>query len=50
MGREDLNLLLETHMEMYGKRPILFLDEIQNIEGWEKFARRLADAKYFISI
>jgi predicted AAA+ superfamily ATPase len=21
---EDLNLLLETHMEMYGKRPMLF--------------------------
>ena len=50
MGREDLNLLLETHMEMYGKRPILFLDEIQNIEGWEKFARRLADAKYKVYI
>lgn len=50
MGREDLNLLLETHMEMYGKRPILFLDEIQNIEGWEKFARRLADAKYRVYI
>lgn len=46
MGREDLNLLLEVHMEMYGKRPALFLDEIQNVEGWEKFARRLADAKY----
>lgn len=39
---QDLNLLLEIHMEMYGKRPILFLDEIQNIDGWEKFARRLA--------
>ena len=36
--------------EMYGKRPILFLDEIQNIEGWEKFARRLADAKYKVYI
>ena len=28
MAAEDLNLLLEVHMEMYGKRPILFLDEI----------------------
>lgn len=50
MGKEDLNLLLETHLEMYGKRPILFLDEIQNIEGWEKFARRLADTKYRVYI
>ena len=50
MTAADLNLLLETHMEMYGKRPILFLDEIQNITGWEKFARRLADAKYRVYI
>ena len=47
---QDLNLLLEIHMEMYGKRPILFLDEIQNIDGWERFARRLADSKYRVYI
>ena len=50
MGAEDLNLLLEVHLEMYGKKPILFLDEVQNIPGWEKFARRLADAKYRVYI
>ncbi len=50
MDTKDLNLLLETHIEMYGKRPSLFLDEIQNITGWEKFARRLADAKYRVYI
>ena len=47
---EDFNRLLECHQEMYGKRPMLFLDEIQNIEGWERFARRMADAKYTIYI
>lgn len=46
----DFNLILECHAEMYDKRPMLFLDEIQNIDGWEKFARRLADAKYQIWI
>ncbi len=50
MCRDDLNLLIEVHMEMYGKRPVLFLDEIQNIGGWEKFARRLADSKYRVYI
>ena len=50
MAKEDLNLLVETHLEMYGKRPFLFLDEIQNIEGWEKFARRMADSKYRVYI
>ncbi|MDD4190418.1 MAG: ATP-binding protein [Mangrovibacterium sp.] len=50
MIAEDLNLLLEVHLEMYGKKPILFLDEIQNISGWEKFARRLADTKHRVYI
>ncbi len=31
---------------MTGKdNPMLFLDEIHNISGWEKFARRMADNK-----
>ena len=47
---EDFNRLLECHQEMYGKRPMLFLDEIQNIDSWERFARRMADAKYTIYI
>ena len=43
---EDFNLILECHQEMYGKKPMLFLDEIQNVDGWQKFARNLADRKY----
>ena len=50
METRDLNLLLETHLEMHGVRPILFLDEVQNVSGWEKFARRLADTKYRVYI
>ncbi len=50
MSLEDLNLLLEIHLEMYGKKPILFLDEIQNIAGWEKFARRMADTKHRVYV
>jgi predicted AAA+ superfamily ATPase len=50
MKSEELNLLLETHLEMHGVKPILFLDEIQNINGWEKFARRLADTKHRVYI
>lgn len=46
----DFNLLLECHQEMYGRRPMLFLDEIQNIDGWHKFARRMADSQYTIYI
>ena len=50
MTTVDLNLILEIHLEIYGKKPILFLDEIQNIAGWEKFARRLADSKHRVYI
>lgn len=49
-SKEDFNLILECHQEMYGKRPMLFLDEIHNIEGWQKFARNLADKKYNVFI
>ena len=43
---EDFNAILECHIEMTGNdNPMLFLDEIHNIDGWEKFARRMADSK-----
>ena len=47
---DDFNLILECHQEMYGKRPMLFLDEIQNVDGWQKFARNLADKKYSVFV
>ena len=52
IGTEDLNLILEIGMETAGsnQKPYIFLDEIQNIKGWEKFVRRLADMKYRINI
>ncbi len=48
----DLNLILEISLEISGaeKEPFIFLDEIQNVPGWEKFVRRLADMKYHITI
>lgn len=52
MSADDLNILLEIGLEIAGvdNKPYLFLDEIQNMEGWEKFVRRVADMKYRISI
>jgi predicted AAA+ superfamily ATPase len=50
MKAEDLGLFLECYKEMYDVRPWIFLDEIQNVTGWEKFARRLADSKYKVFI
>ena len=43
---DDFSLLLECHQELFNVEiPMIFLDEMQNIPGWEKFARRMADAK-----
>ena len=52
MTSDDLNTILEIGLELSGagNKPYLFLDEIQNIDGWEKFVRRIADMKYRINI
>ena len=41
----DFNDLLSVQAELSDKTGYFFLDEIQNIEGWEKFARRMSDSK-----
>lgn len=50
MDMSDLDLIKCCYEEMYEHQPIFFLDEIQNIQGWEKFARRLADTGYRVYI
>jgi len=47
---EELGLLLDAYKEMFDFKPYIFLDEIQNIIGWEKFVRRLADSKYRVFV
>lgn len=46
-----LDKLLNIHRELYGKDPILFFDEIQNVKNWEKFINRVyeQDIKVFIT-
>ena len=41
----DFNDILTLQSELSDKKGWFFFDEIQNIEGWEKFARRMADSK-----
>jgi predicted AAA+ superfamily ATPase len=47
---KKLNLIIESYQELYSEQPHLFFDEIQNIQNWEKFVRRLADQGYKIFI
>lgn len=46
----DFDNILKVYSSLYEYKPILFLDEIQNVEGWEHFARRLANLKYMVYI
>lgn len=49
-GSEDFNDIFKAFYSIRDKEPILFLDEIQNVGGWEKFARRVADEKRLVYI
>ncbi len=40
MKSEDLDIIQAYH-SMKEEQPMLFFDEIQNVEGWANFARRL---------
>ena len=40
---EDFQMLLEVFYELFGKQKTFYFDEIQNIEQWERFVRRLHD-------
>lgn len=33
--------IFNLHIEIYGKEPVLFFDEVQNIPSWEKFINRI---------
>jgi len=50
MKADDLDSILQTYGSLYSHKPILFFDEIQNVSGWEHFARRLANMKYHVYI
>jgi len=50
MDTADLDLIKTCYEEMYNHKPIFFLDEIQIVPNWEKFARRLADQNYRVYI
>lgn len=50
-SQEDFNKLYETLIELFGEKKIFFFDEIQNINGWENFIRRMQDKgfKFFLT-
>ena len=49
-GTEDFQALIETFIEKFGSRRSVFLDEIQNVKGWELFISRLLREGYRVFI
>jgi len=47
---DDLHLVIDAHQELFGQKPLCFFDEIQIIEGWDTFVRRLADSKHRVFV
>ena len=49
LNAENLDLILQAYQEIYPevnlKDAYFFFDEIQNVNGWEKFIRRIYDTK-----
>lgn len=50
MTVNDFDLILQAYSALYPCKPVFFFDEIQNIDGWEHFARQLANQKYRVFI
>lgn len=46
----DFLIIEELFSELSGSKPILFFDEIQNVQGWERFVRDAVDRKKTIVI
>ena len=46
-----MDMVYSLHIELYGKEPVFFLDEVQNIPAWEKFVNRMYEknAKLFVT-
>lgn len=50
MTTDDFDLILQTYYSMHDGQPIFFFDEIQNVDGWANFARRLANQKHRVYV
>ncbi len=50
MTTDDFDLILQAYYSMHGGQPIFFFDEIQNVDGWANFARRLANQKHRVYV
>ncbi len=48
--RTQFDQILEAYHELKSEKPVLFLDEIHVVRGWNAFVRRLADSGYKVIV
>ena len=46
----ELDLIVQSYRELFPHEPVFFFDEIQNVAGWQKFIRRLADSNHRVYV
>jgi predicted AAA+ superfamily ATPase len=47
---EDMNKVMEVFHILFGSKKVIFFDEIQELEGWERFVSRLYNQGFKIYI
>jgi len=47
---KDFSLILEAYKELYDSKPIIYFDEIQNVDNWQIYCRRLVDEGYRVFV
>ena len=51
INSKELGLIIDSYREMFTtEKPFVYLDEIQNISGWEKFVRRLSESGFRVMV
>ena len=49
MKVDELDLILQAYSALYDLKPVIFLDEIQNVEGWEHL-QGIGQSKYHVYV
>ncbi|MFQ6677701.1 MAG: ATP-binding protein [Fidelibacterota bacterium] len=47
---KDLVLILDAYKELFDNKPVIYFDEIQNVDNWQTYCRRLVDEGYQVYV
>jgi len=47
---DDVHKVMDVFHQLFGNKRVIFLDEVQNLEGWERFVSRLYNQGYKVYV